>query len=53
MNNSSYTGLINTNLQGLTPTEIKAHLNNLNNFKNTATRGLKNADRKKMANYFQ
>ena len=53
MNNSSYTGINKTNLKGLTPAEIKAHLNSLNNFKNTGTKAFNNAARQKMAGYFQ
>ncbi len=53
MNNASYTGLNKTSLQGLTPAQIKAHLNSLNNFKNTGTKAFNNAARKRMANYFQ
>jgi len=52
-NNGSYTGINKTNLQGLTPAEIKAHLNSLNNFKNTGTKAFNNAARQKMAGYFQ
>ena len=53
MINTSYNGINKQNLQGLTPAEIKAHLNGLNNFKNTGTRAFNSAARQRMAKYFQ
>jgi hypothetical protein len=52
-NNTSYTAINKTRLYGLTPVEIKVHLNSLTNFKNGGTKAFNNAVRKRMASHFQ
>jgi hypothetical protein len=52
-NSKSYNGINKTSLQGLTPAEIKAHLNSLNNFSIRSQQAFNNAAREKMANYFK